>query len=549
MTARISHVGLSRFSRWSARLLVACLAVTLSSSSLRAQQGKSVAAPRTNSGANYGRPQQALYQPPTQPRSFQARLAAWQNENVQPPGDFQPGGLQPMAEPMPGEAMPMETPMAEPMPQPNSTRPGAPQSRLRTNAPPYNGPPQAPHGDYATHSLDQWIQHDGSACCGPACGPGCGGCNACCFPRHCPPFGGYWNCPSPEDPCFQCRPPLWWVKGDLLLGFRQGRSYPTLVTTDPANEDSQTAGVLPDATILYDGDSENTQMKAGLDLEFGTYLNDCQNIGFGGRYFFFGADEGNFTTNSGVNAIIAVPFFSQALGANSSLLLAHPDIGGVARTGSIDIQASNEIHGFDAAVKILYCRNACGKVEFVTGWHTSSVNDFFQMRMQSGAEDLGANQDFVLIDQFNTENQFNGVILGVLTEHQVCCMTLRGKARVSVGNMHQEVKINGSTSINGVVDPTQPGGLFSSESNIGEYNQNQFAAVTEAGLSLGYYITPRTQFTVGYNLMYWSNIVRPGDQIDTVVDDVNNPPTRPAFQFNTTSFWVQSVTLGLNCEF
>jgi hypothetical protein len=533
MTARILHVGLSVLSRWSSRLLVANLAVTLLAGSLHAQQGKPVAAPRTNGT----RPQPALYQPPTQPSSSRARLAAWQNEGF---------------EPVPDESMPLDAPMVESAPgaaPPNGSRSGGVQSRLRASSPPNHGGSQ---GDYVSQSIDQWIQHDGNACCGPACGPGCGcgTCNTCCFPRHCPPFGGYWNCPSPEDPCFQCRPPLWWVKADLLLGFRKGRGYPVLVTTDPSNEDSQTAGALPDATILYDGDSDNTQMRAGLDLEFGTYLNDCQTIGVGGRYFFLGADEGNYATNSGVHAILAVPFTSVALnGANTSLLLAHPDIGGIARTGSVDIRASNEIHGFDAVVKFLYCRNACGKVEFVTGWHTSSVNDFFQMQMRSGAEDLGANQDFLLVDHFNTENQFHGVILGVLTEHQICCMTLRGKARVSVGNMHQVVKINGSTSINGVVDPTQPGGLFSAESNMGEYNQNQFAAVTEAGLSIGYYITPRMQFNVGYNLMYWSNVVRPGEQIDTVIDDLNNPPTRPTFQFNTTSFWVQSITLGLSCEF
>lgn len=506
--------------------MVASLAVTLLASSLQAQPGKSVAAPRTNS-----RPQQALYQPPTRPGQSQARLAGWQNGQV------------PMDSP---EAMPMDNPMADPMPQVNPS-PGAVQSRLKQQAQPYRGPVPQAQGAYVDQSLDQWIQSDGP-CCGPACG-GCGGCNACCGPQYCPPFGGYWNCPSPEDPCFQCRPPLWWVKADLLLGFRKGRSYPPLVTTDPANEDSQTAGVLPDATILYDGNNDNTQMRAGLDFEFGTYLNDCQNIGFGGRYFFFGGDEGNFSTNSGVQAIIAVPVFDVGLPGNTSLLLAHPDIGGVARTGSVDIRASNEIHGFDVSAKVLYCRNNCGKVEFVTGWHTSSVNDFFQMTMQSGAEDLGANQDFVLIDRFNTENQFNGVILGILTEHQICCMTLRGKARVSVGNMHQVVNISGSTSVNGVVDPTQPGGLFSAQSNIGNFSQDQFAAVTEAGLSIGYYITPRTQFTVGYNLMYWSNVVRPGEQIDPVVDNANNPPTRPTFQFNTTSFWVQSVTLGLNCEF
>lgn len=491
------------------------------------------------------RPQPALYQPPTKASPFRARLAAWQNEGGQP-FEPAPGGLQP---PQPGLQPPqpeMEAPVPEAQPMPMEQQPAPRQQRQRSVIPnngqraPAPAAPPMQQEEYVDQSLEGWMQSDG-----PACGPGC--CNPCCGPRYCPPPGGYMNCPSPADPCFQCRPPLWWMKADLMLGWRKGRGYPPLVTTDPANEDSTTAGVLPNATILYDGDSENTQMQAGLNLDFGTYLNDCQSIGLGGRYFFFGEDDGNFARNSGQNAILAVPFFSVDLGANSALLLAHPDVAGDVRSGSVDIRASNQIHGFDAYARFLYTRTACGRIDFITGWHTSSVNDNFQLTMQTDFNQL--NNDVVLVDQFNTQNQFNGLILGVMTEHQVCCYTLRGKARVSVGNMHQSVFVNGSTAVNGVVDVNQPGGLFTAESNIGNYTQDQFAAVTEAGLSLGWHISPRTQLTLGYNLMYWSNIVRPGEQIDTVVDDLNVPPTSPTFQFNTTSFWVQSLTIGLNCEF
>lgn len=498
-----------------------------------------LAALLTGDAFGQSRPQPAIYQPPTKPNASRARLAAWQNEAGQP-AEGAPAIIDPANQPEMQEPMPM--PQVQPMPaQPGQGR----QRSVMPNGAPRGNAPVAPpvQQEFVDQSLDGWVNSDGPACCGPGgCVPGC---NPCCGPRYCPPPGGYWNCP--EDPCFQCRPPLWWVKADLLLGWRKGRGYPPLVTTDPANEDSTTAGVLPDAEILYDGDSPNTQMRAGLNLDFGTYLNDCQNIGFGGRYFFFGGDEGNFSRNSGQNAILAIPFFSVDLGANSSLLLAHPDVGGDVRSGSVAIRASNEIHGFDAYVKLLYTRTACGRIDFITGYHTSSVNDWFSLRMQTDGNQ--ANNDVRLLDEFNTENQFHGVILGVMSEHQVCCLTLRGKARVSVGNMHQSVLINGSTTVNGVVDQNQPGGLFTAESNIGNYSQDQFCAVTETGLSLGYYITPRTQLTIGYNLMYWSNIVRPGEQIDTVVDDLNVPPTRPTFQFNTSSFWVQSLTLGLNCEF
>jgi hypothetical protein len=402
--------------------------------------------------------------------------------------------------------------------------------------------------DYAAASLNEWIQSDGCATCG---GQGCGACcgpMSCgvggCGPRCCGP-GGCLNCPT--DPCFQCRPNLWLVKADLMLAWRQGRGYPALVTTDPSTEDSTTSGVLPDATVLYDGNSDTTQMRAGLNLDFGTWLNDCQSVGIGGRFFFVGDDAGEFARNSGQNSVLAIPFFSVDLGAPSSLLLAHPDIDGEVRTGSVNIRATNQVHGFDAYLRLLYCRTACGRVDFITGYHTSSVDDQFLLRMQTDGNQL--NNDIRLFDEFNTENTFHGVILGILTEHQICCMTLRGKARVSIGNMHQRVDINGGTSVNGVLDQNEPGGLFTANSNIGSYSQDQFCAVTESGVQLGYFINPNLQFTVGYNLMFWSNVVRPGDQIDTTVDDLNVPPTRPAFDFNTSSFWVQSLNLGLTCEF
>jgi hypothetical protein len=480
--------------------------------------------------------------PATSP--FRARLAAWQNEGQFPVPEAS------STETVPMEPMPQETPMP-----PAARSPAQPQSRLRQGTTTQNHQPSHGHQshghqtteDFASASLDQWVHSDGCSSCG---GSGCGACcnlpnaSRTCGPRCCGP-GGCFNCP--EDPCLPCRRNLWWVKADLMLGWRSGRGYPALVTTDPSTEDSTTSGVLPNATILYDGNNDNTQMQAGLNFDFGTWLNDCQSVGFGGRYFFLGDDEGDFSRNSGENAVLAIPFFSLDLGAPSSLLLAHPDIDGEVRTGSVSIRASNQVYGFDAYLRLLYCQTGCGRVDFITGYHTSNINDDFRLNMRTDGNQ--ADNDVRLFDEINTENSFHGVILGILTEHQMCCMTIRGKARVSVGSMHQRVDIDGGTSINGVLDQNEPGGLFTATSNIGSRSQDQFCAVTEAGIALGYYINPNVQFTVGYNLIYWSNVVRPGEQIDTVVDDLNVPATRPGFDFNTTSFWVQSVNLGLTWEF
>ena len=46
----------------------------------------------------------------------------------------------------------------------------------------------------------------------------------------------------------------------------------------------------------------------------------------------------------------------------------------------------------------------------------------------------------------------------------------------------------------------------------------------EIGFTLGYDLTSRLKATVGYTLLYWSNVARPGDQIDLNVDSRQFPP-------------------------
>ena len=56
------------------------------------------------------------------------------------------------------------------------------------------------------------------------------------------------------------------------------------------------------------------------------------------------------------------------------------------------------------------------------------------------------------------------------------------------------------------------------QSNIGHFSQSQFAVVPEIGVKLGYQLTPNLRLQAGYNFLFWSNVVRPGQQIDTSVN-------------------------------
>jgi hypothetical protein len=61
--------------------------------------------------------------------------------------------------------------------------------------------------------------------------------------------------------------------------------------------------------------------------------------------------------------------------------------------------------------------------------------------------------------------------------------------------------------------------------------------------------------TFGYRLLYWSDVMRAGEQIDTSVNTSQIPPgqltgeTRPTVPFKTSEFWAQGLHFGLEYAF
>jgi hypothetical protein len=108
------------------------------------------------------------------------------------------------------------------------------------------------------------------------------------------------------------------------------------------------------------------------------------------------------------------------------------------------------------------------------------------------------------------------------------------------------------------------GGLLALATNIGRFTRDRFSAVPEVGVNVGYRITDHLRAFVGYNFLYWGNVVRPADQIDRVLDaslipNFLNPQTglpytptgalRPAVPFKETDYWAQGVTFGLEFRY
>jgi hypothetical protein len=91
-------------------------------------------------------------------------------------------------------------------------------------------------------------------------------------------------------------------------------------------------------------------------------------------------------------------------------------------------------------------------------------------------------------------------------------------------------------------------------------SRDQFAIVPELGLKVGYQLTHQLRFYAGYDLLYISKVLRPGDQIDrginvsqtvqsTIAGNAAATGTRPAFAFADSDFWAQGINLGLEFRY
>ncbi len=393
----------------------------------------------------------------------------------------------------------------------------------------------------------------GCASCGDTCGDAC---NSFGFDLCNPGLGGRQLCIG--------LPSHGWVSVEYLNWYQNGMDTPALVTTSPANTAQNLAGVLPSGTTLYGGNNDilGDRMN-GTRVRFGWWFANNPNLGIEGEYLGFGTRTESFDQQSNGSTILARPFYNAVTGLEDSELVSFP--GTV--SGRVRTTATSKLDGSAVRFRrLLCCSSGCGfspltcgpvpsqsRIDATLGWR------FFQLKETLGIqEDLtslrtSAPGSFIINDNFRTRNQFNGAEIGVNWMGRRGYWSLDMLMRLGLGNTRQEVVINGQTQTtqNGATT-TANGGLLAQRTNSGTFVRNQFGVVPELGATLGYQVTQRMRLTAGYSFIYWSNVVRPGDQIDTTVNPNLLPPENPTqtaflnprFAFQDSDYWVQGLSLG-----
>jgi hypothetical protein len=322
------------------------------------------------------------------------------------------------------------------------------------------------------------------------------------------------------------------------------------------------AGVLgdPSTTVLFGDQLINNTSRSGGRVTLGWWINPNNRIE--GDFFILGQANAAFNASSPNTAILARPFFNLRTGLQDSNVVAFPGQlqGSLAAVETSQFLGAG-LHGTHNLVCGNFCDDRQCRVDFLYGYRYLQLQENLSISGTSTAIDPNGvppvGTSFLTSDKFSAFNNFNGADLGLIAESRCdrWCLTTIG--RLGLGGTFERVTIGGNTTamLAGGTPTTTSGGLLALPSNIGTYRNTVFAVVPELELKLGFDLTPCLRFTVGYDLIYWSRVVRPGGQIDTFVNTsqssgrplVGTPG--PLFAFHESDLWIQGVSVGGELRF
>ncbi len=378
-------------------------------------------------------------------------------------------------------------------------------------------------------------------------------------------------------PC--CSPPgRFWLRGDFLMWWSNGTRLPPLVTTSPQGTPANQAGVLGLATttVLFGDQTVANGGQPGFRTTLGMWLDCCHRWDLEFDYLNLGEQPANFSQFSTGNPILARPFYDVQGMQQSSQLVAYPGV----TQGTVSVNTEDYFQS--AGVSLSYClcccngcepcdacdpcaETCCGppplhccRTDLLVGYRYYNLSDSVAINENLQSLDP-ATLGFVTTvgDSFRAYNDFHGSEVGLRTQIYRGHWSLELLAKVAVGDTHEVVDIQGTTTVTAPGQPTQVynGGILAVPSNEGSYARDVFTMIPQLGAELGYQWNCHLRTYIGYNLLYWGNVMRSADQIDLNVDPRNVPPTQspatpfPAFPGRPSSFSAQGSNVGVEYRF
>jgi hypothetical protein len=344
----------------------------------------------------------------------------------------------------------------------------------------------------------------------------------------------------------------------------RGTFLPPLVTTSPPGTPINRAGVIgtPGTTIIFGNGEVNGDMRLGGRATVGYWFDAAHDAGLEATFFMLEARDTTFGATSNGNPILARPFIDANSGQQSSERIAFPgDI-----TGSVQASAATPgLLGASLLFRENFYESNTVRVDWLGGYRYLRLSDRVAVNenptnvnpQNPNFIPVGAN--IVVLDSFDGRNDLHALDVGVVGTWQNGPLSLAVRAQFAVGFNEQVTDVLGTTTVTvpGAPPVVNSGGLLALGANLGHHSRDEVSLVPELTVRLAYQMTPRLAASVSYSYLYWTNVVRAGEQIDTTINPTLIPPPtgqqagqiRPLFSFHNSEFWAQGFEFGLQYDF
>lgn len=389
---------------------------------------------------------------------------------------------------------------------------------------------------------------------------------------------------QPVDPVKTA--PWFWFRADYLLWKIKDGPLPVLLVTtgDTPNGlplaipmvilgPGNGGGVLGNAdtqpvfglqTFEYDAFS-------GLRFEGGLWC-DCDgnwSVQIGG--FFTEESTERFDRASTANGapLLARPFFDPVTGREGSVLISAPG----AYDGSIRIRSHSRFSGAEANLRRGFAGGFTAPILLLAGFRYVNLDEDLTVFQQTKELDNGQatfagapvpkNAVINLFDSFSATNRFYGGQLGVAGNWQFGSFILGAAGKAAIGGTVADLNVAGVSRLDrsnlNLSSDVELGGVLAQPTNIHSVERTRFSFVGEVNVSLSYLICSCCRVSVGYDLLYWSDVVRPGNLVDRHINSdalVVSPSYggggaqgRPERRSSWSDFWAQGFNLGLEVRY
>lgn len=355
-----------------------------------------------------------------------------------------------------------------------------------------------------------------------------------------------------------------WQTLEYLLWWPKAHPLPPLVTTSRGTTPPVLGG--PNTLVLVGGsDCESTNI-SGARFSVGYSVNDAQTAGLSVTYLFLGTQtEGVTVSDAGMGRprTIGRPITNALTQEQDVIPVSLPGV----QSGMVELETTTRVTGWEiTGVANLYAGPQV-RLHALAGYRYFMVNEGLRIEQTTLFPQNGVNPPVLagIADQFDAHNRFHGGQLGLAADVTHGPVFLEASGKVALGQGISVVKTSGQTV---TISPGIPvpaavgyqGGVLGLPTNSGRFVRSGFAVLPEGNVKVGYRFRDRSRFFIGYNFLYLSDAVRPGDQIDTTVDPGQLPlfsrgpqialaPERPITLLSRSDFWVQGLVFGLEYRY